>query len=101
MTASDHCSSREKTLANRGPSTHEAALLNSVPQQLTCRIVNEVHLGAGWASHGCVAAFCILWRVRHPMLHMHPSLGTSEYDRLNRGVQYASYRRSPKFRMFT
>ena len=26
MTASDHCSSREKTLANRGPSTHEAAL---------------------------------------------------------------------------
>ena len=27
MTASDHCSSREKTLANRGPSTHEAALL--------------------------------------------------------------------------
>jgi predicted SnoaL-like aldol condensation-catalyzing enzyme len=24
MTASDHCSSREKTLANRGPSTHEA-----------------------------------------------------------------------------
>jgi IS30 family transposase len=27
MTASDHCSSREKTLASRGPSTHEAALL--------------------------------------------------------------------------
>ena len=27
MTASDHCSSREKTLANRGPSTHEAAYI--------------------------------------------------------------------------
>jgi hypothetical protein len=27
MTASDHCPSREKPLASRGPSTHEAALL--------------------------------------------------------------------------
>jgi hypothetical protein len=31
MTASDHCSSREKTLANRGPSTHEAALVPNGP----------------------------------------------------------------------
>jgi hypothetical protein len=30
MTASDHCSSRKKTLASRGPSTHEAALLHSL-----------------------------------------------------------------------
>ena len=34
MTASDHSSAREKTLANRGPSTHEAALLVDLAELL-------------------------------------------------------------------
>jgi hypothetical protein len=44
MTASDHCSSREKTLANRGPSTHEAALLLEEPPQLTLERIVSVDL---------------------------------------------------------
>jgi hypothetical protein len=55
--------------------------------------MNEVRLGAGWATHGRVAVFRIFWRVRQPMLHVHPGLRTFEYDGLSHGVQYATGRR--------
>jgi hypothetical protein len=41
-----------------------------------------VRLGAGRARHGRVAIFCILRRLRQPMLNVHPRLGASEYDML-------------------
>jgi len=49
-----------------------------VTQQLARRIMNEVRLAARRASDGRVVVFCILWRVRQPVLHVHPGLGTSE-----------------------
>ena len=51
LNSNSHAALANKKLREKSPPT-EAALLNSVPQELTCRIVNEVQLGAGRATHG-------------------------------------------------
>ena len=61
MTASDRCSSREKTLASRGPSTHEAALLLCFAQQLASLSVDEMQFRAGWADDPLILVFGNIW----------------------------------------
>jgi hypothetical protein len=45
-------------------------------KQLARCVVNKMGLGAGRTNDRRVTVFCILWRIRQPMLHSHPGLGT-------------------------
>jgi hypothetical protein len=51
MTASDYCSSREKTLASRGPSTHEAALLQRRKPPVVHDVMNAPNRKGGREQH--------------------------------------------------
>lgn len=60
-----------------------------IAQQFACRIVNEMRFGAGQANYRRIPIFCILWRLRQKMLHVHPRLGTPKYDVAGHAWQFA------------
>ena len=77
------------------------ALLLCFAQELASRAVDEMQLAASLTDHGYIGLFFTLFGVRQPMLHIHGSLGTFEYDVVAHAGQYIDDRRTPKYRMFT